>query len=132
MGTLLLVGFQVTQTAEFINRRVLYQAFSGRLTCLAGLGNDLYIDLNTLAGKGHLLVWFGFVRLFLGFGLQIQLAQNTVKSAERPAVSTLAKPAPQLHSPQVRIAPAHIPQQLDLLLSVLIWMVTRPAGSAGQ
>ena len=62
-GGLLLVGGQKSQTGELVNGGVLVQTQFRVGDTPAGY--HLHIHLNPLAGIGHLLVGFGFVRLFL-------------------------------------------------------------------
>lgn len=43
-----------------------------------------------------------------------------------PGIASLAQPVPQFHHAEPGVAPAHIPNQLELRLGVLVGMMVRP------
>lgn len=57
VGTVLLKGLQIPESAVFIDERVLIPLCAFFLPDNTGLGNKFYIDLHTLAGVLHLFVW---------------------------------------------------------------------------
>ena len=95
-------------------------------------GNKFYINLNTLTGIKHLLVRLGFVCfLLLGGRKQPQFTQKAEQALRAAGVAALPQPVPQLHHAQVGVAAAHVPDQLQLRLCVLIGMAMGPPGLAG-
>lgn len=131
VGTLFRIGSQEAQAGELIYGGVLEQAeFRVRN---APAGHHLHVHLDPLAGIGHLLVRLGFVRfLFLGRRKQPQFAHDTEQTFRTAGIASFPQPVPQLHHAQVRIAAAHIPDQLQFRLCVLVGVVMRPPGPAGQ
>lgn len=61
---------------------------------LACFGNDLNIDLYTLAWKGHLLVRLRFVDFLSRLRLEVELVQPPIHAARRPLVAALSQSAP--------------------------------------
>ena len=125
------VSSQETQTGELVNGGVLKQAeFRVRN---APSGHHLHVHLNPLAWIGHLLIRLGFVRFFLlGGRKQPQFTHDPEQALRAADVAPLPQPVPQFHHAQVWIAAAHIPDQLQLRLCVLVGMAVRPPGLAGQ
>ena len=131
VGGLLRVGSQEAQTGKLINGGVLVQA--ELRVCNTSAGHYFHIHLDPLAGIGHLLVRFGFARLFLlSCGKQAQFPHDPEQALRASGIATLAQPVPQLHHTKVWIAAAHIPDQLQLRLCVLVGMAVGASGLAGQ
>ena len=58
IGAMLLKGFQIPPTGEFVNGSILVKLLTCGVSDDAGLWNKFHIDLNTLARKVHLFVRF--------------------------------------------------------------------------
>ena len=131
IGGLLRVGRQETQPRELIDGGVLEQAQLRVRNTAAG--NDLDIHLHTLAGIGHLLVRLRFVRIFGLFGRkQPHFAHDAEQALRTAGVAALPQTVPQLDHAQRRIAAAHIADELQLDLCVLVGVAVRASGLAGQ
>ena len=131
IGGLLRVGRQETQPRELVDGGVLEQAQLRVRNTAAG--NDLDIHLHTLAGIGHLLVRLWLVRIFGLFGRkQAHFAHNAEQALRTADVAALPQTVPQLDHAQRRIAAAHIADELQLSLCVLVGVAVRPSGLAGQ
>ena len=131
LGALLLAGSQETKPRELVNGGVLKQAQFR--VCNTPAGHYLHIYLDPLAGIGHLLVGFGLVCLFLlRRRKQAQLAHYAKQALRAAGIATLPQPVPQLHHTQVWVTAAHIPDQLQFRLCVLVGMAVGPPGPAGQ
>ncbi len=59
-------------------------------------------------------------------------AQETVKSGDGSGIATLAQLHPEDHQTGVRISAAHVLDELDLGLCMLIWMAVRPVRAVGK
>ena len=131
IGGLLRVGRQETQPRELVDGGVLEQA-QLRIRDTAA-GNDLDIHLHALAGIGHLLVRLRFVRIFGLFGRkQAHFAHNAEQTLRTAGVAAFPQTVPQLDHAQRRIAAAHIADELQLGLRVLVGVAVRASGLAGQ
>ena len=131
IGTLLRVRSQEAQTGELINGGILEQA--KLRVCNTPAGHYFHIHLDTLARIRHLPVRLGFVRFLLLRGRkQPQPAQNAEQALRTAGIASLTQPVPQLHHAQVGIAAAHIPDQFQLRLCVLVGMAVGPSGLTGQ
>ena len=131
IGGLLRVGRQETQPCELVDGGVLEQA--QLRICNTAARDDLDIHLHTLAGIGHLLVRLRFVRIFGLFGRkQPHFAHDTEQALRTAGVAALPQTVPQLDHAQRRIAAAHIADELQLGLCVLVGVAVRPSGLAGQ
>ena len=99
----------------------------------AAAGNYLHIHLDTLAGVGHLLVRFRNVSFFLLFpGKHPQFSHHAEQALGPAGITTFLQATPKLQQTQVRIAAAHVPDQLQLRFCVLVWMAVGTPGLAGQ
>ena len=86
-------------------------------------------ELDTLARIGHLLIGFGLIfLLFLTSRKQSQLLHNPVQALRAPAIASLLQMPPELNQTQARIPAAHVSDQLQLILGMLIRMAVRPFG----
>ena len=128
---MLRISRQKAQTGKLVNGSVLEQA--QLRVCDTTLRNDFYIHLNPLAGIGHLFVGLWLVRAFLLFtGKQPQFPHDPEQAFRTTGVTTLSQTVPQLHHAQRGIAAAHISDQLQFCLSVLVWVTMRTSGLTGQ
>ena len=131
VGALFRVGGQEAQAGELVNGGILEQA--KLRVCNTPAGYYLHVYLDPLAWIGHLLVRLGFIRFFLlNRRKQSQLAQKAEQALRAAGVAALPQPVPQFHHAQVRIAAAHIPDQLQFRLCMLVGMAVGPPGPAGQ
>lgn len=131
VGALFRIGSQEAQTCELINGGVLEQA---KLRVRnAPAGHHLHVYLDPLAGIGHLLIRLGFICfLLLSPRKQPQLAHNPEQALRAAGITSFPQPVPQFHHAQVWIAAAHVPDQLQLCLRMLVRMAVRPPRLAGQ
>ena len=131
VGGLLRIGSQEAQTGKFINGGVLVQA--ELRVCNTPAGHYFHIHLNPLAGIGHLLIRFWLICLLLaGWREKSQFAHNPEQALRAAGIPPLPQPAPQFHHTKVWIAAAHIPDQLQLRLCVLVGMAVGTSGLTGQ
>ena len=131
VGALFRVGSQETQAGELVNGGILEQAELRVRDTPAG--HYFHVHLDPLTRIGHLLVMLGFIGFFLfNRGKQSQFAQKAEQALRAAGVAALPQPVPQLHHAQVGVAAAHVPDQLQLRLCVLVGMAVRPPGLAGQ
>ena len=81
----------------------------------------------------HLLVRLWGVSLFLLLLWEHPQFAHDSKQALRPAgIAALSQSVPQLHQTELRVAAAHVPDQLQLRFCVLVRMAVRPPGLTGQ
>ena len=118
---------QETQTGELINSRILEQA--KLLACNTPAGHYLHIYRYPLPWVRHLLIGLWLVDWFL-LGLP-QLAHDPEQALWTAGVASEPQTVPQFHHAQFGITAAHIPDQLQFCLGVLVWMTMGPPGSAG-
>ena len=131
VGRLLRIGGQKTESGELVNGGILEQA--QLRVSNAAAGNDLHIHLDSFSRTSHLLVRLWCVSLFLLFLREHPQFTQDSKQALRPAgIAALLQTVPQLHQAELRIAAAHVPNQLQLRFCVLVRMTVRTPGPAGQ
>lgn len=130
IGALFLVSRQISQSGKLVNGGVLEEALP---VGAAGARNNLDVDLDTLAGVGHLLVGLGLVWLLLWALRQSAKAlKHPVQAFRAARIPALLEPAPQVDESQIGISSPHIPNQLQFRLCMLIGMRMRPLGTIGQ
>lgn len=131
VGGLLRVGGQKAQACELVNGCVLEQA-QLRVGDTAA-GDHLRIHLRLLSGIGHLLVGLWLVGwLLFRLRIQAQLSHYTEQALRAAGITPLPQTVPQFHHTQVGIAAAHVPNQFQLCLRMLVRVVVRPPGLTGQ
>ena len=130
VGALFIVSSQVPQPRKLVDGGILKESLPGRT---ARARNNLDVNLNTLAGIGHLLIGFRAVRLLFGLLRQsTHTFQYPVQAFRAARIPALLEPAPQVDESQIGISPPHIPNQLQFRLCMLIGMRMRPLGTIGQ
>ena len=130
-GRLLWVGGQEAQTGELVNGGVLVQT-QFRVGD-AALGDHFHIHLDPLTRVGHLLIGFGLISWFLFCLWEHPEFPHHPEQAFRAAgIAPLLQAVPQFHHAQVRISAAHVPNQLQFRLCVLVWMAVGPTGLTRQ
>lgn len=118
-----LVCLEDPEAAVFIDERVLEIAFALCFSNQTGFRNVFYIDLTFLAGILHLFVGFGFL-----FGVRkldwfsVDPAQNTVQARDRSGIAPLTQFDPEHYQTGVRIPAAHILDELDFSICMLVRM----------
>lgn len=131
VGGFFRVGGQEAQVGELVNGGILKQA--ELRVCNTPAWYYFHIHLDPLAEISHLFISFGSVCPFpLCRGKQPQFPHDTKQTLRAAGIAPLPQPVPQLHHAQVRIAAAHIPDQLQLCFCVLIGIAVRPSGLADQ
>ena len=92
-----------------------------------------HIHLHTLAGILHLLVWFWLVRRSdLYLREYPQFAHNSEQAFRAAGIAPFAKPLPQFYHSKRGIPSPHIPDKIQLGLGVLVRVMVRTSGLAGQ
>ena len=131
IGRLLRIGGEETQARELVNGGVLEQPKLWIRDALAR--HDLHIYLNALSGMGHLLVRLGFVCIFRLFGRkQPHFTHDAEQTLRAAGVAPLPQTMPELDHAQRGISAAHIADELQLGLRVLVWMTVGASGLAGK
>ena len=128
---LLRVSRKEAQTGKFINGSVLKQPQIGIGNTLAGY--NLNIHLYAFTGISHLLIGLRLVSIF-GFGgrKHIEFSHDAEKALRTASVTALFKPVPKLDQTEIRVAPAHITDEFEFVLCMLIGVTVRSAGLAGK
>ncbi|MCI9295426.1 MAG: response regulator transcription factor [Lawsonibacter sp.] len=131
VGRLLRIGGQKTESGELVNGGILEQA--QLRVSNAAAGNDLHIHLDPFSWTSHLLVRFWRISLFLLLLWEHpQFAHDSEQTLRPAGVAALFQAVPQLHQAKLRIAAAHVPDQLQLRFGMPVWMTVRTPGLAGQ
>ena len=131
VGALLEVGGQEAQAGEFVNSGILEQPQLWVRDTFTGY--HLHIHLDPLSRIGHLVVGLWPVgRLLFRLRKQAQLPHDPEQALWVAGVPSLTQTVPRFHHVKAGISPAHIPDQLQLCLCVLVGVVVWPPGLAGQ
>lgn len=94
VGALFIVSSQVPQPRKLVDGGILKESLPGRT---ARARNNLDVNLDTLAGVGHLLVGLGLVWLLLWALRQSAKAlKHPVQAFRAASVSAFLQPAPQV------------------------------------
>lgn len=131
---MLLKSLHKAPSGILINGGILEEMFSDDSAVdKAGGGNNLHIDLEALSGVVHLLIklWniLGVGRMD---GHDTLLFEETVKAGDGAGVTALHELDPEDDESGMRVAPAHIRDEPDLLRSMLVGVVVRPAGAVTE
>lgn len=133
VGTVLLKSLYKAPTGVFVNGSVLIELLSFGLIHKADGRDKFYVDLDALIGMIHLFIRLGDIlgvrRFDSGKAL---LFQETVKAGDRTLIASLHKFDPENDEPGLRITPAHIRDELDLIRGMLVGMMVRPSGSVPE
>ena len=128
-----LEGFQIAEAAELIDECVLIEFLSFSFPNKTGSGNIFDINLSSLPRILHLFIRF---RLLFWIGQLDRLAtdatQDTVKTGDGSGVSALTQLNPEHHQTGVRIPAAHIFDELNLVLGMLVGMAVRAVRAVCQ
>ena len=131
IGGLLRIGGEEPQTSELVDGGVLEQPQLRIRDAFPR--HDLHIHLHALSGMGHLLVRLWFVCVFRLFGgKQAHFAHDTEQALRTAGIAALPQAVPELDHAQGWISAAHVADELQLGLCVLVWMAVGPSGLAGQ
>lgn len=134
ISVVLLKGFHIAPSGILVNSSILEKLFSNDPAVdKAGRRDEFHIYLDTLSGMIHLLIRFWDVfRVGRMEGSHVLFLEETVKTRNRAGITTLHKFYPKDDQTCIRVTPAHIRDQSDLLRSVLVRMVVRSAGEVAQ
>ena len=131
IGGLLRIGGEEAQARELVDGGVLEQPQLRIRDALAG--HDLHIHLHALTGTGHLLIRLGFVCIFRLFGRkQAHFTHDTEQTLRAAGVAALPQTVPEFDHAQGWIPAAHVADELQLGLCMLVGVAVRPSGLAGQ
>lgn len=130
IGAVLLESLHITPTGIFVYSSILIELFSfGFIDQTAG-GDEFYVDLDPLSGIGHLFIRF---RNVLGiwelFSSQALFFKETIKPGDGTLIAPLHELDPEDDQTGMRVTPAHIPDEPDLLRGMLIWMRMGTSGT---
>ena len=117
---------EITESAVFVNERILIVFLPGSFSHKAGRRNIFHINLSPLPGIFHLFIWFWNV-FGVGefYGFPVNAVQELAQSGDGFGIPVLAQLYPEYHKTRVRIPAAHILDQLDLSVCVLVWVTVR-------
>lgn len=134
IGIMLLKRLHETPSGEFINGRILKELFADDLTVFQADGRDkFHIYLNTLARADHLLIRLGNVLWIGGMNSHDALfSEKAVESRDGALIAALAEFDPENDKSGVWITAAHIGDEPDLGIRVLVRMVMRTSGTVTQ
>ena len=126
---MLVERLHVAPSGEFINGCVLIKPFALDAVSHTGERNELDVDLDAFPGIMHLLVrlWY-MLRIWRFRGHHLPLDEESVQSGDRAGIASFSKLYPEPHEPGVWISAAHVVNEFDLLVGVLIWVMVRPTG----
>lgn len=109
IGIMFLEGFHIAEAAVFVNEGVLKPLSGFRLADNANLGDEFDVDLNPLAGVGHLLIGFGDI---LGIrqldSHSIALAKEAVQTRDGSGIAPLPQLDPEDDNAGVGVSSSHI------------------------
>ncbi len=119
-------GFYEAPAGVFINSGILEELFSAHMAVdQTGRWDKFHIDLDTFSWMVHLLVRLGDVLWVGRFNSgKALLFQEAVKAWDRAAVAALGKFYPEDDPVGIRIAPAHIRDELDLLRGMPVGLIS--------
>ena len=106
--------------ASNIRRLPYTETASTPASAIQHAGYDLYVDLDALSGILHLLVRLGRVLLLRAPSSRLAVPPGAITrhrlSTQLACIPRASQPRPQLDNPQLRVAPAHVSDQLQFLL----------------
>ena len=73
---------------------------------------------------------YGLTRFFRG--KHAQFPHDAEQAFRSTGIAPLLQPPPEFDHAQLGIPPAHVPDQLQFLRPVLVWVAVRAAGAVGQ
>lgn len=132
--TLLLKSLHKAPSGILIDGSILEEMFAGDTAVdKAGGGNSLHIDLEALSGVVHLLIGlWNILRVGRMDGHDALLFEETVKAGDGAGVTALHELGPEDDEPGMRVAPAHVRDELDLFRGMLVRVVVGPAGAVTE
>ena len=126
-------SFYKAPAGVFVNGSVLIELLSFGLVHKTDGRDKFHVDLDALAGMVHLLIRFGDIlgvrRFYSGKAL---LFEETIKAGDRALIAALHELDPEDDEPGVRITPAHIGDEFDLIRGMLVGMMVWSPGSVTQ
>ena len=97
------------------------------------VGGHLYIHLDPLPRISHLLVGLWLIDWFLlCLWEQAQLSHDPEQAFRAAGAAPLLQTVPQFHHAKFGISAAHVPDQLQLCLCMLVQVSVGPPGPARQ
>ena len=129
IGAVFLKGLHKPPPGVLINGGILEKMLTNNLAVdEAGRGDEFHINLDTLSRVIHLLIglWdiFRVRRMDSHDALS---AEEAVKAGNGAGVTALGEFAPENDKPGMRVAPAHVKDEFDLIWGMLIRVVVRSA-----
>lgn len=125
IGAVFLKSLHKTPSGILVNGGILEEMFSDYLTVYkAGRGDELHIHLNALPGMVHLPVRLGDILGVRGMESHEPLFfEKAVQSWNGAGITALHEFYPENNQSCVRVAPAHIGNELNLIGGMLIGMM---------
>lgn len=130
-GAVLLKGFHKTPPGILINGGVLEKLLPNNFAVFkAGGGDEFHIHLDTLAGIVHLFIGLRDVfRIWRMDSHDALFFEEAIETGNGAGVTTLSKLYPENDQAGIRIASAHIHNQLEFLGRMLVGMVVGTPGA---
>ena len=133
IGAVFFEGFHITPAGVFIKRSILIKLLSFCFIDQTTGRNEFHIDLEPLPGIFHLLIR---LRDILGIGKFFSqeplFLKEAVETRDGTFISALPEFHPENNQTSMRIAPTHIPDELDLFRSMLVRMGMGTPGAVTQ
>lgn len=134
IGAVLLKCLHETPAGILVDGRVLEKLLSDHLGVFqTGRWNKFHIDLDALSGMIHLFIGFRDVlwvrRMYSHDPL---FPEKTVKARNGAGVAALAEFNPEDDQTVMRISAAHIADEADLIIRMLVGVVMGSAGAVSQ
>ena len=131
---MLLKSLHKAPAGVFIKGSVLEELLSDHMAVdQTGRGDKFHIDLDTLSRVVHLLIRLGDIfGVWRMDGHDALSFEETVKTGNGAGVTALDKLHPEDDQPCIRIASAHIRDELDLLRGMLVRMMMRASGTVPE
>lgn len=134
VGAVFFKGFHEAPSGVLVNGGILEEVPANDLAVdEAGRGDELDIHLDTLAWMVHWLIRLrNVLRVRRVDGHDALLFEESVQSRDGTGIAALHKFDPENNKAGIRIAPAHIRDQLNLSGSMLVRVMVRSSGAVAQ
>lgn len=129
ISAVFLKGLHEPPSGVLVNGGILEKVFTNNLAVdEAGRGDEFHINLNTLSGTHHLLIGlrdiFRVRRMYSHDPLSFE---EPVQSGDGAGVSALGEFDPENDKSGMRVTPAHVRDEFDLIGGMLVRVVVRSA-----
>ena len=133
IGAVLLKRLNIPKPAVLVQEGILKPLCGLLLVHNTSFRDEFHIDLHTLAGILHLLIGFwNILGIRQFYGHSATFSQETIQPGNGSGVTFLPELDPQHNDPGIRVAAAHVQDELDFFRCVLVWMMMRPVRAVCQ